>query len=296
MKKILALALALCLVFALAAAASADWAPNGPVSIIVSYKAGSGTDNTARILAKYAEKYVGQTLVIENIEGGSGSIGWSNLASADPDGQTIGFINLPNFSSSIVNEMGTYTVDSFAAICNHVTETSIVIVRADDDRFTDLQSLVDYAKEEDFRVKASTNGPQASNHIGAQAFANSAEFTYIDIPQGGTADQLLSLRGAEADFAVVKLADIAKYEFGILDDGSLIIADEIHTSDSSRYWYADGYEAAFKAAMEDPEYIEAAEQAGMATDFKDAEATAALIAQQQEFAESLVEGFWYEDY
>ena len=75
MKKVLALALALCLVFALAAVASADWAPNGPVSVIVSYKAGSGTDNTARILAKFAEKYVGQTLVIENVEGGSGSIG-----------------------------------------------------------------------------------------------------------------------------------------------------------------------------------------------------------------------------
>ena len=43
MKKVLALALALCLVFALAAVASADWAPNGPVSVIVSYKAGSGT-------------------------------------------------------------------------------------------------------------------------------------------------------------------------------------------------------------------------------------------------------------
>lgn len=50
-----------------------------------------------------------------------------------------------------------------------------------------------------------------------------------------------------------------KYEFGILDDGSLIIADEIHTSDSSRYWYADGYEAAFKAGEEqkglDKEYL-----------------------------------------
>ena len=55
MKKILALALALCLVFALAAAASADWAPNGPVTMVVAYKAGNGTDNTARILAKYAE-------------------------------------------------------------------------------------------------------------------------------------------------------------------------------------------------------------------------------------------------
>jgi phosphoribosylaminoimidazole-succinocarboxamide synthase len=50
-----------------------------------------------------------------------------------------------------------------------------------------------------------------------------------------------------------------KYEFGVLDDGSLIIADEIHTSDSSRYWYADGYEAAFKAGEDqkglDKEYL-----------------------------------------
>ena len=44
--------------------------------------------------------------------------------------------------------------------------------------------------------------------------------------------------------------------------------------------------------MEDPEYIAAAEQAGMATDYLDAAATAALIEQQQTFAESLAEGFW----
>ena len=216
--------------------------------------------------------------------------------------------------------MGTYTIESFASICNHVTETSIVIVRADDDRFTDLQSLVDYAKAEDFRVKASTNGPQASNHIGAQAFANSAGFTYIDIPQGGTADQLLSLRGAEADFAVVKLADIAgqEAEYSILaafSEERLPELPDVPTLKELGYydgWLGSSrcivapagvsdevvafYEAAFKAAMEDAEYVEAAEQAGMATDYKDAEATTALIAQQQAFAESLAEGFWYEDY
>ena len=54
------------------------------------------------------------------------------------------------------------------------------------------------------------------------------------------------------------------------------------------------YEDAFKQAMEDPDYLEAAEQAGMATDYKDAEATGTLIQQQQEFAESLAEGFWYD--
>ncbi|MBO5544347.1 MAG: tripartite tricarboxylate transporter substrate binding protein [Oscillospiraceae bacterium] len=321
MKKIIALALCVVMAFALCGVASADWSPEGPVTMIVSYKAGSGTDNTARVLAKYAEKYVGQTIVIENVEGGSGSIGWSQLADADADGETIGFIKLPNFSSSIVNEMGTYTVESFAPICNHVTETSIVIVRADDDRFPDLEALVEYGKANEgtkTELLASTNGPQASNHIGAQAFANSAGFMYTDIPQGGTADQLLSLRGAEADFSVVKLADIAGQEaeyriLAVFAEERLPELPDVPTLGELGYyegWLGSSrcivapagvsedvvkfYEEAFKQAMEDEEYIEAAEQAGMATDYKDAEATGTLIEQQQAFAESLAEGFWYD--
>ncbi len=323
MKRILALALTLVMIFALVGAGSAyaDFKPDGPVSMIVAYKAGSGTDNTARILAKYAEKYVGQTIVIDNVEGGSGSIGWSKLADADPDGLTIGFINLPNFSSSIVNDMGTYTVDSFAPICNHVTETSIVIVRAADDRFPDLKALVEYGKANEGtkqELLASTNGPQASNHIGAQAFANSAGFLYTDIPQGGTADQLLSLRGAEADFSVVKLADIVGQEseyriLGVFADERLPELPDVPTLGELGYyegWLGSSrcvvapagvsedvlkfYEDAFKQTMEDPDYIAAAEQAGMATDYKDAAATGELIKAQQAFAESLADGFWYE--
>lgn len=120
---------------------------------------------------------------------------------------TIGFMNLPNFNSSIVKELGTYTTADFAAICNHVTETSLVLVRADDERFNDIDDLVAYAKEN--QTVASTNGAQASNHIGAQAFANSAGFKYIDLPQGNTADELTSLLGKEADWCVAKAADIA---------------------------------------------------------------------------------------
>lgn len=54
------------------------------LTMIVAYKAGSGTDNTARVLSQYATKYVGKTIVIENQEGGSGSIGWTALANAKP--------------------------------------------------------------------------------------------------------------------------------------------------------------------------------------------------------------------
>ena len=340
MKKFLALILALCMVFALCAcgttaakpseqpAADAseapaadestapeatDWTPDGPVTMIVSYKAGNGTDVTARILAKYAEKYVGQTIVIENVDGGSGSLGWSQLAAADADGMTIGFMNLPNFNSSIVKGLGTYTTGDFAAICNHVTETSLVIVRADETRFDDIDGLVAYAKENN--TVASTNGAQASNHIGAQAFANSAGFTYTDLPQGNTADELLSLLGGEADWCVAKAADIAgRTDVKVLAAFSterLPEYPDVPTLGEKGYydkWLGSSrcivapagvseevikfYENAFKLTMEDPDYLAAASE--FATDYKDAATTAALIEEQQQFTESLSSGFWYE--
>lgn len=330
MKKKIALLLVMSMVFMLCACgggaqnaeqsgqenAEGTWQPDSPVTMIVSYKAGNGTDLTARILAQYAEKYIGQTIVIENVDGGSGSIGWSKLAEAEADGMTIGFINLPNFNSSIVKGLGTYTTDDFTAICNHVTETSIVVVRADDDRFQTIEDLVAYGQANDGKLIASTNGAQASNHIGAQAFANSAGFTYIDLPQGNTADELLSLRGGESDFCVVKVADIsgmqsevrvlasfseerlAEYpdvptlgELGYYDQwlgSSRCIAAPAGVSDEVVAFY----ENAFKQAMEDPEYLEAA--AEFATDYKDAAATAQLMADQQAFTEGLSDGFWYE--
>ena len=324
MKKFFALMLALCMVFALCAcggggAAKANdgpFKPDGPVTLIVAYKAGSGTDGPARILAQYAEKYIGQTVVVENVDGGSGSIGWSQLAAADPDGMTIGVMNLPNFNSSIVKELGTYTTADFKAICNHVTETSIVIVRADDDRFPDLNTLVEYGKAHDGELKASTNGAQASNHIGAQAFAKSAGFKYIDIPQGGTADQLLSLRNKESDFTVVKLGDIAGQESAYRVLGIFAAERDSRIPDvptlaekglydqwlgSSRAIVAPAgvsdavigfYEEALKKTMEDPDYLAAA--SSFDTNFQDHAATAALIEQQQQFAESLGAEFWGE--
>lgn len=295
---------------------STGWTPSGPVTMIVSYAAGNGTDITARVLAQYAEKYVGQTIVIENVDGGSGSIGWSQLANSDPDGMTIGFVNLPNFNSSIVNELGTYTINDFVGVCNHVTETSLVIVRAADDRFQTIDDLVKYGQEHPGELKASTNGPQASNHIGAQAFANSASFTYIDIPQGNTANQLLSLRGEEADFCVAKVADIAGQDSDLrvlaaFSETRVPEYPDVPTLGEKGYydqWLGSSrciaapagvsdevikfYEEAFRKTMEDADYLAAA--ANIATDYLDAAATQALIKQQQEFTEGLSEGFWYD--
>ena len=165
-------------------------------------------------------------------------------------------------------------------------------------------------------MKASTNGAKASNHIGAQAFANSAGIEYIPINQGGTADQLLSLRNQESDFTVVKLGDIAGQETAYRVLGIFAAERDPRIPDvptlgelgyydqwlgSSRAIVAPAgvsdevikfYEEALKATMEDPEYIAAA--TSFDTNFLDHTATAALIEQQQAFAESLGADFWGE--
>ena len=92
MKKFILLALIVSM--ALMSCSAYAWTPSKNVTVIVAYKAGSGTDNTARVLSKFAADKIGKTLVIQNLEGGSGSIGWTALANARPDGHTIGFINL----------------------------------------------------------------------------------------------------------------------------------------------------------------------------------------------------------
>src|SRR5215212_7517651 len=77
-------------VFAFAAgAAQAAW-PERPITLIVPWAAGGGTDATARIIGTLLEKEVGQPVNVVNRTGGSGVVGHSAIASAPPDGYTIG--------------------------------------------------------------------------------------------------------------------------------------------------------------------------------------------------------------
>src|ERR1041384_2134571 len=68
--------------------------PSRPLTVIVPWGAGGGTDATARIVAALLEKELGQPFNVVNRTGGSGVVGHSAIASAQPDGYTIGMITV----------------------------------------------------------------------------------------------------------------------------------------------------------------------------------------------------------
>jgi tripartite-type tricarboxylate transporter receptor subunit TctC len=68
--------------------------PNRPLTLIVPWGAGGGTDAVARFIASLMEKDLGQPVNVVNRTGGSGVVGHSAIASAPPDGYTIGMITV----------------------------------------------------------------------------------------------------------------------------------------------------------------------------------------------------------
>ena len=73
--------------------AHAAW-PERPITLVVPWGAGGGTDATARIIGSLLEKEVGQPINVVNRTGGSGVVGHQAIAAAAPDGYTIGLITV----------------------------------------------------------------------------------------------------------------------------------------------------------------------------------------------------------
>ena len=257
---------------------------------------------------------MGKTLIINNLPGGDGKIGWTELVNAKPDGRTIGFINLPTFTTLAVQPGSTFAVSDVVPVCNQLSETGVVVVRADSPWKT-LKELVAACKEKG-KLRCSTNGVEASNHTAAQLLATSAGFNYKAIPYGGTADQLMALRQGEVDFTCAKIADVAKLIsgdkpelrlLGVFDTKRLADYPNVPTLGELGYynqWYGSAraivapagmpadvvkyWVDTFAKVLKDPAVVEAHEKGGLTIDYMDDKALDNLIKAQDVFARDVI--------
>ncbi len=105
--------------------------PGRPIEMIVSFKEGGGTDIGARLLAGYLERELGQPIIVRNVDGKDGELGFTELARARADGYTIGFINLPTFVSLPGRRQTRYRVEDITPIGNYVLDPAVLVVRSD---------------------------------------------------------------------------------------------------------------------------------------------------------------------
>jgi tripartite-type tricarboxylate transporter receptor subunit TctC len=116
----------------LPAAASAAY-PEKQITFIVAYAPGGGSDIVARLLMPYVERQLGEgtRIVVQNRTGAGGAIGFAEIATAAPDGYTIGMINTPNVLTIPIERKSTFTWQSFDLIGNVVDDPGNFSVHRD---------------------------------------------------------------------------------------------------------------------------------------------------------------------
>ena len=198
---------ALCLSFASAPAAAAY--PERPITILVPWAAGGGTDATARIIATIREKELGVPVAVVNRDGGSGVVGHVAIASAKPDGYTLGVMTVE------INQMHwqgltELTYEDYTPIGQYNFDPAAVQVLADSP-YESVQGLLDAVKAADpGKFKASGTGQGGIWHLAEAGMLNSAG---IDpnavrwVPSKGAAPGLIDLIAGGVDMVVCSLPE-----------------------------------------------------------------------------------------
>ena len=126
--------------------AQATW-PTKPISIVILFAAGSGTDTMARIFAEKLSAAVGQPVTVDNKPGGNGTIAGAFVARAAPDGHTLMFTSNTSHAAAqaLVKNVPYDPVKDFECI-GLIGLVPFVMVAHPAAPFDDLQGLIAYAK------------------------------------------------------------------------------------------------------------------------------------------------------
>jgi tripartite-type tricarboxylate transporter receptor subunit TctC len=168
--------------------------PNRPITLIVPWSAGGGTDATARIIGSLLEKDLGQPVNVVNRTGGSGVVGHQAIASAAPDGYTIGMITV---EIAMMRHQGltALSYQAFTPIGLVNFDPAAVQVRADAP-YKNLSDLLTAVKASPGKFKASGTGQGGIWHL---ALAGMLKDVKIDpaavpwVPSQGAAPGLQDL-------------------------------------------------------------------------------------------------------
>ena len=164
----------------LCGAALAQSYPSRPLTMIVPWGAGGGTDATARIVAALLEKEMGQPVNVVNRTGGNGVVGHSAIATAPADGYTIGMITV---EISMMHWAGLTQLNptDYTPIALMNIDPAGVTVRADSP-YKNLGDLVTAIKANPGKFKASGTGQGGIWHLALAGMLNDLKIPTTAVP------------------------------------------------------------------------------------------------------------------
>jgi tripartite-type tricarboxylate transporter receptor subunit TctC len=197
---------------------SAQNFPSKPITMIVAFPPGGGSDVIGRMVARGMNESLGQNVVVENVSGVGGAMGVLRAANAAPDGYTV----LAGSPLELI-----YTPLGIAAAKNKpedmrmaalVGHTPMAIAVRKDLPISTLEEFVAYAKKAEKSLTFGSTGIGSLYHLVAEKALQTGGAKGLHVPYNGLAPYLKDLMGGEIDFAVVPLVGPV---LGAIDSGQI---------------------------------------------------------------------------
>ena len=182
---------------------AADSYPTKPVRLIVPYPPGGTTDLIARgVAAGLAERY-GQQFVTDNRGGASTMIGAELMASAAPDGYTIGLITQTTMSinPNVVRKLSYDAARDFSPITQTVY-VPFVITAHPSVPANNMKELIALAKSKPGTVSYGTPGTASTNHLGGALLETLAGIKLLHVPFKGSGPAMNAVLGGQINFTI----------------------------------------------------------------------------------------------
>ena len=197
MKKLLA---ALVLGLTAAAGVQAQAWPSKPVTLVVPFPPGGSTDFIARTMLPSLNKTFGQSFIVDNKAGATGTIGAAAVKRAPPDGYTFLVTSLGPLviAPHLIKSMQYDALNDFDPITVAVQAPNVLVVPAASPHKS-LADVVAYEKANPGKMTFASSGNGSSDHLTAELFWLESGTTGLHVPYKGGGPAITDLLGAQVD-------------------------------------------------------------------------------------------------
>jgi len=182
--------------------AAADAYPSRPITIVVPFAAGGGTDILARILAEHMSGLFGQTVLVENVAGAAGAIGVERVVRAPADGYTLSVGTLTtHVLIGGLYKLNFDLLNDLAPIAELASEPLMICVR-NSLPANNLQELIAWLRANPGKANAGIPGAGSTGNLAGIAFQNATGTKFQFVPYRGDGPAVQDLVAGNIDLMI----------------------------------------------------------------------------------------------
>ena len=195
----------------LVAAGGANAFPDHPVTMVVPFSAGGGTDGVARAFQMYFAKALGGDVVVKNTAGASGTVGAAEVANAKADGYTLGFLPIGPVAIQPHLRKLPYDMESWESVCS-ITSSPVVLMTKKGNGINTLEDMKAKVGAEPGKYVYGSSGPGTIPHLAMAAAESAMGLKMKHVPHGGTAPAMKSMAGDVIQFFADTPVVVTRYD------------------------------------------------------------------------------------